>query len=109
MLKINQIEGRIFKVEAQIREAKKQGNMEVLKSLRLENAQLRQQREDRRRLEQELPTMVNECRVAYTSKNDNKINDWLENNYKPFRTFWLTKVGEDVFEASWNKIKRATK
>lgn len=49
MLKINQIEGRIFKVEAQIREAKKQGNMEVLKSLRLENAQLRQQLEDRRR------------------------------------------------------------
>ena len=109
MLKINQIEGRIFKVEAQIREAKKQGNMEVLKSLRLENAQLRQQLEDRRRLEQELPTMVNECRVAYNSTDCNKINDWLENNYKPFRTFWLTKVGEDVFEASWNKINRATK
>ena len=109
MLKINQIEGRIFKVEAQIREAKKQGNMEVLKSLRLENAQLRQQLEDRRRLEQELPTMVNECRVAYTSKNDNKINDWLENNYKPFRTFWISKVGEEVFGETWNKIKRATK
>lgn len=49
MLKINQIEGRIFKVEAQIREAKKQGNIEVLASLRQENTQLRQQLEDRRR------------------------------------------------------------
>lgn len=49
MLKLSQLEGRIFKVEAQIREAKKQGNMEVLASLRLESAQLRQQLEDRRR------------------------------------------------------------
>lgn len=109
MLKINQIEGRIFKVEAQIREAKKQGNMEVLESLRLENAQLRQELEDRRRLEQELPTMVNECRAAYNSKDDNQINNWLENNYKPFRTFWISKVGEDVFGETWNRINRATK
>lgn len=106
MLKINQIEGRIFKVETQIREAKKQGNIEVLEGLRLENAELRQQLEDRRRLEQELPTMVNECAVVYNSKDCNKINNWLENNYKPFRTFWINKVGEDVFGETWNRINK---
>lgn len=106
MLKINQLEGKIFKVETQIREAKKQGNIEVLKSLRLENAELRQQLEDRRRLEQEIPTMVNECAVVYNSKDDNKINDWLENSYKPFRTFWINKVGEDVFGETWNRINK---
>lgn len=109
MLRINQIEGRIFKVEAQIREAKKQGNMELLQSLRQENTQLRQELEDRRRLEQELPTMVNECAVVYNSKDSNQINNWLENNYKPFRTFWISKVGEEVFGETWNKINRATK
>lgn len=106
MLKINQIEGRIFKVEAQIREAKKQGNIEVLKSLRLENAELRQQLEDRRRLEQEIPTMINECKTVYDSKDCNKINDWLENSYHPFRAFWISKVGEDVFGETWNKINK---
>lgn len=106
MLRINQIEGRIFKVEAQIREAKKQGNMEALQSLRLENAQLRQQLEDRRRLEQEIPTMVNECQRVYDSKDCNKINDWLENNYKSFRAFWISKVGEDVFGETWNRINK---
>ena len=106
MLKINQIEGRIYKVEAQIREAKKQQNMEALKSLRLENAELRQELEDRRRFEQEAYIMVNECRVAYDSRDSNKINDWLENNYKPFRTFWINKVGEDVFGTVWNKINK---
>ena len=83
--------------------------MKALESLRLENAQLRQQLEDRRRLEQELPTMVNECRVAYNSKDDSKINKWLENNYKPFRTFWISKVGEDVFCEIWNRVNEATK
>lgn len=104
MLKINQIEGRIFKIEAQIKEAKKEQNMEALKSLRLENAELRQQLEDRRRLEQEIYTMVNECQRVYDSKDSNKINDWLENNYHPFRTFWISKVGEDVFGTVWNRI-----
>lgn len=109
MLKINQIEGRIFKVEAQIREAKKQQNMEALQSLRLENVELRQQLGDMRRLEQEIYTMVNECQRVYDSKDCNKINNWLENNYKPFRTFWISKVGEDVFGETWNQINRATK
>jgi hypothetical protein len=109
MLKINQIEGKIFKVEAQIREAKKQENMKVLESLRLESAQLRQELEDRRRLEQEIYVMINECQVVYNSKDDNKINAWLENNYKPFRSFWISKFGEDVFGETWNKINRATK
>ena len=104
MLKINQIEGKIFKVEAQIREAKKQGNTEALASLRLENTQLRQQLEDRRRLEQEIYTMVNECKVAYDSRDCNKINDWLDNNYHPFRKYWISKVGEEVFGETWNKI-----
>lgn len=104
MLNKNQLEGRIFKIESQIREAKKQQNMEALKSLRLENAELRQQLEDRRRLEHEIYTMVNECQVVYDSKDCNKINDWLENNYKPFRAFWINKVGEDVFGTVWNRI-----
>lgn len=106
MLKLNQLEGKIFKVETQIREAKKQGNIEVLKSLRLENAELRQQLEDRRRLQQEIPTMINECQRVYDSKDCNKINDWLENNYKPFRAFWISKVGEDVFGETWNRINK---
>lgn len=104
MLKINQIEGMIFKNEAQIKAAKKQGNMEALESLRLENAQLRQQLEDRRRLQQEINVMVNECAVVYGSKDTNKINDWLENSYHPFRTFWISKVGEEVFGTVWNRI-----
>lgn len=104
MLRINQIEGRIFKVEAQIREAKKQGNMEVLASLRLENAELRQQLEDRRRLQQEINVMVNECATVYGSKDSNQINDWLENSYHPFRTFWISKVGEEVFGTVWNRV-----
>ena len=104
MLKLSQLEGRIFKVEAQIREAKKQGNMEALESLRLENAELRQQLEDRRRMEREIYTMVNECATVYGSKDTNKINDWLENSYHPFRTFWISKVGEEVFGTVWNRV-----
>lgn len=53
--------------------------------------------------------MVNECKAVYDSKDCNKINNWLENNYKPFRTFWINKVGEDVFGETWNQINRATK
>ena len=104
MLKINQIEGKIFKLEAQIREAKKQGNMEALESLRLENNNLRQQLEDRRRLQQEINVMVNECATVYGSKDTNKINDWLENSYHPFRAFWISKVGEEVFGTVWNRV-----
>lgn len=62
-----------------------------------------------KRLEQEIKVMVNECKAVYDSKDSNKINNWLENNYKPFRTFWISKVGEDVFGETWNKINRATK
>ena len=104
MLKLSQLEGRIFRVEAQIREAKKQGNMEALESLRLENNNLRQQLEDRRRMEQEMPTMVNECATVYGSKDSNQINNWLENSYHPFRAFWISKVGEEVFGETWNRI-----
>ena len=57
-----------------------------------------------KRLEQEVRVMVNECSVVYGSKDCNKINNWLENSYKPFRTYWIGKVGEDVFGATWNKI-----
>ena len=53
--------------------------------------------------------MVNECTEVYASKDCNKINDWLENNYKPFRKFWIDKVGEDLFADTWNKINRASK
>lgn len=62
-----------------------------------------------KRLEQEIKVMVKECKAAYDSKDSNKINNWLENNYKPFRTFWISKVGEEVFGETWNKINRATK
>lgn len=109
MLKINQIEGRIFKVEQQIKEAKKAANTELLESLRLENTQLRQALEDRRRLESEIYIMVNECAAIYATKNDNQINAWLENSYHPFRKFWINKVGEDLFGETWNKINRANK
>lgn len=109
MLKISQIEGKIFRIEAQIKEAKKQGNMELLESLRLENTQLRQQLEDRRKLQNVVEVMVNECRRVYASKDDNKINKWLNNNYKPFRLYWINRVGEDVFCEIWNKVNEATK
>ena len=62
-----------------------------------------------KRLESEIKVMVNECTEVYASKDCNKINDWLENNYKPFRRFWLTKVDEDTFADTWNKINRASK
>ena len=109
MLKISQLEGKIFKVEAQIREAKKAQDTELLESLSLENAQLRQELEDRRRLETEVAIMVNECSAIYATKNCNQINAWLENVYNPFRTFWLTKVDEDTFAETWNRINRASK
>ena len=62
-----------------------------------------------KRLESEINVMVNECRAVYASKDCNKINDWLENNYKPIRKFWIDKVGEDLLEDTWNKINRASK
>ena len=62
-----------------------------------------------KRLESEIRIMVNECTEVYASKDCNKINDWLENNYKPFRKFWIDKVGEDLFADTWNKINRASK
>ena len=62
-----------------------------------------------KRLESEIKVMLNECTAVYASKDCNKINDWLENNYKPFRKFWIDKVGEDLFADTWNKINRASK
>lgn len=62
-----------------------------------------------KRLESEIKVMVNECTAVYASKDCNKINDWLENSYNPFRRFWLTKVDEDTFADTWNKINRASK
>ena len=61
------------------------------------------------RLEREVKVMLNECTTVYASKDTNKINNWLENNYKPFRSFWLTKVDEDTFAETWNRLNRASK
>ena len=61
------------------------------------------------RLEKEIQVMINECREVYASKDCNKINDWLENNYHPFRKFWINEVGEDRFGEVWNKINRGGK
>ena len=59
--------------------------------------------------EQEVRTMVKECRRAYASKDCDKINDWLENSYRPFRKFWINEVGEEAFCKTWNKINGSTK
>lgn len=56
------------------------------------------------RFKKEVQMMVNECREVYASKDCNKINDWLENSYHPFKDFWINKVGEDYFCDIWNKI-----
>lgn len=61
------------------------------------------------RLEKEIQIMVKECREVYGSKDDNKINDWLENSYRPFRKFWINEFGEDKFGEAWNKINSTTK
>ena len=59
---------------------------------------------EQQRVEKEIKVMINECREVYNSKDCNKINDWLENSYHPFRKFWINEVGEDVFGDTWNKI-----
>lgn len=61
------------------------------------------------RFEYEVQVMVKECRRVYASKDTNKINDWLENSYHPFRKFWINEFGEDVFCDTWNKINGSTK
>lgn len=61
------------------------------------------------RFEYEVQVMVKECRRVYTSKDTNKINDWLEHSYHPFRKFWINEVGEEAFCKTWNKINGSTK
>ena len=67
-------------------------------------AELEVQEINEQRLENVVEVMVNECRKVYASKDDDKINKWLNNNYKPFRKYWISKVGEEVFGETWNKI-----
>lgn len=72
-------------------------------------AELEVQEINEQRLENVVEVMVNECRKVYASKDDDKINKWLNNNYKPFRLYWINRLGEDAFCEIWNKVNRATK
>lgn len=59
--------------------------------------------------EYEVRVMVKECRKVYGSKDCDKINDWLENRYRPFRKHWINEFGEMFFCDTWNKINGSTK
>lgn len=64
---------------------------------------------DQQILENVVKVMVEECRKVYASKDDNRINKWLDHNYKPFRLYWINRVGEDSFCEIWNRVNEATK
>ena len=72
-------------------------------------AEIEKQEINEQRLENVVEVMVKECRKVYASKDDNKINKWLDHNYKPFRLYWINRVGKDVFCEIWNKVNEATK
>lgn len=57
-------------------------------------------------LEHEVSIMVSECSMIYSSKNYEKINNWLENTYHPFKKYWINKIGEDLFAETWNKYNK---
>lgn len=72
-------------------------------------AELEEQEINKQRLEAVIEVMISECKRVYASKDDNKINKWLNNNYKPFRLYWINRMGEDAFCEIWNKVNEATK
>jgi hypothetical protein len=57
-------------------------------------------------LEHEISIMVNECNIMYASKDCEKINEWLENTYLPFRKYWISKIEENLFAETWNKYNK---
>lgn len=58
------------------------------------------------RLEREIEIMIKKCDGVYATRNCNIINEWLENEYREFRSYWLERVDEDVFAETWNTVNR---
>lgn len=59
------------------------------------------------RLEREITIMVKKVDGVYGTRNTNLINQFLQGEYKEFRTYWLNKVDENTFGSIWNKVNHA--